>query len=305
MGRIFVTGGTGFIGRALCKELVSRGHDVTVLSRNADKLPQVCGERVHGISSFNQLAGVEPFGAVVNLAGEPIFGRRWSPERKQRLRDSRIELTEALVEAMARLAGPPQVLLSGSAIGYYGDQGDRVLDESSDSLGTGFSRRLCEDWEHAALVAAKLGTRVCLLRTGLVLGPGGGLLERMLLSFRAFLGGRLGNGRQWMSWIHLSDHVAAMCRLLDDPSLDGAFNLTAPNPVTNREFTETLAALLHRPAVLHTPAWLLNSLFGEMAELLLGSQRVVPQRLVAAGFQFREPDLEAALRACIGSSSGH
>lgn len=293
--RILVTGGTGFIGRALCRELSTAGHRLLVLSRRPQRVPLLCGHGAAAVDKLDHLAPEESFDAVVNLAGEPIVGRRWTAARKRALWDSRIGLTEQLVDCIARSKTKPSVLLSGSAVGYYGDQGDRLLDESSPAMADDFGHRLCAAWEAAADKARGLDVRVCILRTGLVLGPGGGLLQRMLPPFRLGLGGTLGSGTQWMSWIHLHDHVRAMITLMESPELSGTFNLTAPNPVTNREFTACLAGKLHRSALLPLPSRLLKLLFGEMADLLLGGQRVVPRRLTEAGFRFRYDSLESAL----------
>lgn len=292
--RFLVTGGTGFIGRKLCRTLVSAGHHVTVLSRSPNRVRQTCGETATPITDLGALGRQERFHGIVNLAGEPIFGPRWSTTRKQIIWDSRVRLTDQLVGFIADTDCKPGVLLSASAIGVYGNQGDRLLDESSAAV-DGFSHRLCSAWESSAMRACEFGVRVCTLRTGLVLGPSGGFLERLLPPFRLGLGGRLGSGEQWMSWIHLDDHVAAMTTLLNSTELSGTFNLTAPDPVTNAGFTACLAELLGRPARCHIPAAVLRLLFGEMAELLLDSQRVIPARLMAAGFQFRHPSLASAL----------
>jgi uncharacterized protein (TIGR01777 family) len=189
----------------------------------------------------------------------------------------------------------PELLINGSAIGYYGDQGDTQLTEQSE-VKADFSQKLCSDWEQEALKAELMGIRVCLMRTGLVLGEGGGLLQRMLLPFRLGLGGRLGAGNQWMSWIHRDDWIAIALKMIKDSSMHGAYNATAPNPVTNSQFTLTLAESLHRPALLPVPAWLLKSLLGEMSELVLGSQRVLPARLNLEGYQFKFTHLESALK---------
>lgn len=297
--QILITGGTGFIGRALCRSLLRQGHGLTVLSRQpAQRVRRLCGEAVTPISGFDALSRQSPCDAVVNLAGEPIAAARWSDARKKLLWDSRVRLTGDLVDFMADLDKPPSVLISGSAVGYYGDRGDTVLDEGSDAADD-FSHRLCDAWEEAARRACDLGVRVCLLRTGLVVGRGGGFLQRMLPLFRLGLGGRIGSGRQWMSWIHLDDYIALTGHLLAGTHSSGVFNGTAPHPVTNLEFTATLARLLHRPAPLPVPAFLLGLTFGEMAQLLLGGQRVVPARPLAEGFQFRHERLESALRAVL------
>jgi uncharacterized protein (TIGR01777 family) len=293
--RIFITGGTGFIGRALCKVLLQAGHQLTALSRNPQTVAMKCGAGVEALGSLSGWTPDQRFDAVINLAGEPIIGPRWTERRKQILWDSRITLTGQLLEAIARAEVKPAVLISGSAIGVYGDQGDTVLDEKSPGH-DGFGQRLCTAWETSAEQAKALGLRVCILRTGLVIGKQGGFLQKMQLPFKLGLGGRIGDGRQWMSWIHLDDHVAMTMFLLNSPSLAGAFNATAPHPVTNAEFTECLATLLKRPALLPVPAWLLRLGAGEMAELLLGSQRALPKRMQTENFRFAFETLEPALR---------
>lgn len=293
---ILVTGGSGFIGRVLCRRLLEQGHQLTVLSRNPAKTLALFGQPVSVIDHLRQLAPDSRFQAVINLAGEPIMDARWTTQRKQILLDSRVGITRQLLDFMAKAEQKPKVLLSGSAIGWYGNQGDTPLNETFAGDARDFGQELCRQWEQTALQAQSLGVRVCLLRTGLVVGKNGGFLARMLPIFRLGLGGRIGHGQQWMSWVHRDDHVAITCKLLNDASLSGAFNLTAPQPVTNAEFTQTLAAALQRPALLPVPAWLLKLALGEMAELLLGGQRVLPERIVKAGYQFKLPTLEAALR---------
>jgi len=292
--KILITGGTGFIGSALTRSLTEQGYEVTVLSRNPDSVEKICGPGIKALDNLNQLKPEDTFQAIINLAGAPIFDARWSDARKQIIRDSRIGLTRQLVASMARMAVKPELLISGSAIGYYGDQGDTVLTEQS-ATNKDFSEQLCTDWENEAKKAEQLGVRVCLIRTGLVLAEGGGLLKRMLLPFRLGLGGRLGDGQQWMSWIHRQDWIAIARLMLTDSSMQGAYNATAPNPVTNSEFARTLAHCLNRTALLPVPAWLLKILLGEMSGLVLGSQRVMPERLLALGFKFQYTDLSSAL----------
>ncbi|BBL71409.1 TIGR01777 family oxidoreductase [Methylogaea oryzae] len=297
---ILLTGGTGFIGRSLCTQLLQQGHNLTLLSRSPAKTPALFDRPVQTVAALRDLTPDRHFHAVVNLAGEPIMDARWTAKRKQALLDSRVGITRQLLDFMARAERKPAVLLSGSAIGWYGDQGDKPLNETATTDAADFGHSLCRQWEQAALEAEALGVRVCLLRTGLVIGKNGGFLARMLPAFRLGLGARLGHGRQWMSWIHLDDHVAMTCKLLDDAALSGPFNLTAPHPVTNAEFTQTLAAALHRPALLPLPAWPLKLAMGEMAELLLGGQRVLPERLLQAGYRFKFPTLDLALSEAIG-----
>lgn len=301
--RILITGGTGFIGKALCQALLGAGHRLWVLTRRPQVVQQRIGSGVVALADLSAWTQGMAFDAIINLAGEPIMARRWSPARKQVLWGSRVTLTQQLIGRMAEAEVKPRVLISGSAIGFYGDRGDQPLTESAER-GTGFGHELCAAWEAAALDAESLGVRVCLLRTGLVVGRQGGFLKPMLLPFRLGLGGRLGDGQQWMSWIHLADHVALTLFLLETASVNGVFNATAPQPVTNRAFTQTLAQLLHRPALLPLPAWLLKLAAGEMAELLLASQRVLPERALASGFRFSHETLQAALEDVLVPATG-
>lgn len=291
---ILLTGGTGFIGRSLCTALVGAGHVVTVLSRAPETVSGKCGPGVKAAGSLDGWCPGSRVDAVINLAGEPIIDRPWSASRRQQLSSSRVALTQDLLKAMARWPHAPGVLLSGSAIGFYGDRGDTVLDETGPPAAD-FAAQLCADWEAAAFGAERLGVRVCVLRTGLVLGRYGGLLGRMLLPFRLGLGAQLGDGRQWMSWISMADYVAAVLMLLENPKASGPFNMTAPQPVTNAQFTRALARALHRPALLRAPSFMLRLLLGQRAPMLLGGQRVMPLRLTAFGFGFRHPEMAAAL----------
>ncbi|WP_445370870.1 TIGR01777 family oxidoreductase [Methylomonas sp. HW2-6] len=297
---ILITGGTGFLGSALARRLLAKQYTVTVFGRDAAKIRQQFGSAVGAVTRFADLPDAGAFDAVVNLAGAGIFDRYWTAARKQILRDSRIELTRALVAWIAAGSKAP-VLVNGSAIGIYGDQGDSLLSETSPAK-TDFAQQLCADWEAAALAAADHGSRVCLIRTGLVLGRGGGLLQRMLPAFRLGLGGSMGDGRQWMSWIHLEDWLAVAEAMIADPTMSGAYNATAPEPVTNREFSLSLAEVLGRPMLLPLPAGLLKLLLGEMAALVLGSQRVKPERLLAQGFEFQYSRLRPALDAILHNS---
>jgi uncharacterized protein (TIGR01777 family) len=296
---ILITGGTGLIGRHLCKTLRAEGHEVTVFSRNPASVVAKCGTGVHALAALADWKPDMAFDAVINLAGEPIVDARWTEPRKQVLRASRIALTEELVRRIAAADHKPRVLLSGSAVGYYGGRGDEALEEAS-GAGRDFPAQLCLDWEAAAVAAEKFGVRVCLLRTGLILSRDGGLLGRMVLPFRMGMGARLSDGRQWMSWIHIEDYVALVLRLLRDEQMRGAYNMTAPAPVTNKEFTATLAAVLHRPAPFVAPASLLKLSLGESASLLLEGQRVLPERMQAAGQVFRFGKLEGALKDLYG-----
>lgn len=297
--KVLITGGTGFIGSALARSLAEQGFEVTVLSRSPGSVEKICGQGIYALGNLDQLGPENTYQVIINLAGAPVLGPRWSDARKQVIRESRIGLTEQLIACIARMTVKPDLLISGSAIGYYGNQGDIVLTEQS-APRNDFSHQLCADWEDAAKNAEQFGIRVCLIRTGLVLGEGGGLLQRMLLPFRLGLGGRLGNGRQWMSWIHRQDWIAIAHMMIADASMQGAYNATAPNPVTNQEFTRILAECLRRPALFPVPASLLKLLLGEMSELVLGSQRVLPERLLEQGFRFKYTDLSSALNQVLG-----
>jgi len=291
--RVLVTGGAGLVGAPLCAALQAAGHGVTVVSREPGRVPG----RAVGWDGLGP-AMVET-DAVVNLAGESIAAGRWTAARRAAIRASRIEATRALVQAAAGSRERPAVLVSASAVGWYGPRGDEPLDEAA-GPGTDFLARVCRDWEAEAQRAEGLGMRVVRLRLGVVLAPDGGALGRMLLPFRAGLGGRLGSGRQWMSWVHRDDVVGLVLAALADASYAGPVNATAPTPVTNREFTAALARALHRPAVLPVPALALRLLLGEMATMLLTGQRVLPRVAEARGYRWRLPELSAALSACVG-----
>lgn len=288
---VLITGGTGFIGGELSQQLVQAGHSVTVLTR---AIPATKPARP-GVRLITALQDAQAVDAVVNLAGEPLAEGRWNTARKQQFRDSRIGTTQKLLSWMASLPQHPRVLVSGSAIGYYGPRDDMPLSESA-AAGNDFAATLCRDWETEAFKARALGLRVCTVRIGIVLGSDGGALAKMLPPFKLGAGGPMGSGAQWMSWVRRDDLVRLMIWLLHSESAMGAYNGTAPVPVTNREFAHTLGAVLKRPAVLTTPAFALKLLFGEMAEsLLLTGQRVLPSKAEAEGFEFRFRELQPAL----------
>jgi uncharacterized protein (TIGR01777 family) len=287
-------GGTGFVGSALSLLLGGRGDHLTVLSRNVASAQRRIATPVDAVDSL-AAADLASMDAVVNLAGLPIADRRWSEKRKQALYASRVDLTNRLVDALAQQEKRPKVLVSASAIGFYGDSGDSLLDEQSRPH-PDFSHDLCAAWEAAALQAEKLGIRVCIIRIGLVMGPDGGMLKRMVPAFKLGMGGRLGSGRQWMSWVSLQDLVQMIVYLMDHDTLQGVFNGTAPNPVRNSDFTNELATALRRPAKIPVPATALRLALGEMSQLLLGGQRVVPARLQQAGYAFSHPTLREALQ---------
>lgn len=291
---ILLTGGTGLIGRALCRRWLADGHRLWVWSRSPQRVAQLCGAEVKGVGSLQQLDAVA-LDAVVNLAGAPIADRPWTKARKSLLWDSRVRLTEELVEWLGRREQKPALLISGSAVGWYGDGGEHRLTEADQPVTADFASQLCNAWEERASEAAVLGIRVVLIRTGLVLARDGGFLQRLLQPFRLGLGGRLGNGRQWMPWIHIEDQIGLIDFLLRQPAASGPYNACAPTPVRNLEFTRSLSRRLHRPALLPVPAALLKPLLGELAGLLLGGQHAQPQRLQEEGYSFRFTDLDSAL----------
>ena len=291
---ILLTGGTGLIGRQLCRHWLAQGHRLTVWSRRPDAVARLCGAGVRGIGQLEAL-GAEPVDALVNLAGAPIADRPWTHKRKALLWSSRIGVTETLLAWLQSRAQRPQVLISGSAVGWYGDGGERELTEDSPPVSEDFASQLCIAWEETAQRAEALGVRVVLVRTGLVLSQEGGFLSRLLVPFKLALGGPIGNGRQWMPWIHINDQVALIDFLLHQQDASGPYNACAPKPVRNREFAKALGASLHRPAVVPMPAFALRVGLGELSLLLLGGQRATPARLLAEGFTFEFNDVRAAL----------
>jgi uncharacterized protein (TIGR01777 family) len=291
--RVLVTGGTGFIGQTLCPRLSALGHEVVILSRQSPaRLPNGVAAVVTALEPLDP----SEFGAIINLAGAPIGDSRWTESRKRLLFNSRITTTSRLIEWLSRAKQPPQVLISGSAVGYYGEQYDRPVTEDTPPS-PGFTHDLCAAWEREAQRAVKLGMRVCVMRMGVALDRDGGALAKMLPAFRLGAGGRLGSGRQFFPWIHREDVISICQWLLEQPQAHGAYNLAAPNPVTNADFSRALGHALGRPTLLPMPEAALRVLFGEMSMLLLASDRMLPQRLQQGGFEFRYPRLEAALAA--------
>lgn len=296
MATVLLSGASGFIGSQLAAAFRADGHRVVALTRHArGSSDVVTWDAAAGQIDGAALARVEP-NVVINLAGEPI-AQRWTKERMRRIRDSRVNGTRALASAIAALRTRPRVFVSGSAIGYYGaHRGDELLDETS-SAGRDYLAETAREWEQSVAPAADAGIRVAITRTGIVLGRDGGALQRMLLPFQLGAGGRLGSGRQWMSWISLEDAVRGIRFLADGSSISGPANLVAPHPVQNSEFTQALASVLHRPAIVPVPALALKLAFGRMADdTILASQRAIPKKLAGAGFEFRHPRLDEALR---------
>jgi uncharacterized protein (TIGR01777 family) len=291
--KITISGASGLIGRRLMKTLTTAGHAIHVLSRHAGtNLPPGIKLSVWDPLKSQPPAESLDADAIIHLTGEPV-AQRWTASAKQRIRESRVTGTRNLVQALARLPRKPEVLICASAIGYYGSRGDEVLQETS-APASDYLAQVCQAWENEAQAAGPLGPRVVRVRIGVVLDPRGGALQRMLPPFRMGAGGRLGHGKQWMSWIHLEDLAALFQFALTHP-VSGALNGVAPTPVINAEFTRTLAQAVHRPAIFPVPEFALKALFGEMSQVLLASQRVAPAAAEAAGFQFRFPQLAPAL----------
>jgi uncharacterized protein (TIGR01777 family) len=291
---IAVTGSSGLIGSALVAALTAAGHHVArvVRTQPAADSTDIFWDPAKSYADNTKLSGKD---AVVHLAGETI-AERWSPEKKVRIQFSRSRGTQLIAEAVRQVTTPPKVLVSASAIGYYGDRGEEILREQS-APGTGYLADVCRDWEAATEVASRVGIRVVHLRTGIVLSKKGGALAKMLPPFRAGVGGRIGSGRQYKSWIDIDDMVGAILHVIENASIKGPVNMVAPNPVTNRQFTKTLGKVLGRPTIFPLPAFAVRLMFGEMGEeLLLSSQRVDPAQLLASGYSFRYPQLEPALR---------
>ena len=289
--QILLTGATGFIGRPLCEWLVGQGHRLTVLTRS----PQAQTPACFYLDDLAAVSSQECFDAVINLAGASLADQRWTPAYKQEIIDSRLNTTHAVLNLLSRLERKPAVLLSASAIGYYGHHGDEKLDESG-SVTPGFSQDLCQRWEQLALTAQQQGVRVCLLRLGVVLDSGGGPFERMAQPFNFGVANWLGNGHQWLSWVHRKDVIRAMAYLLERDDLQGAFNITAPEAVTSRGFCDAMKRHKRTLLSVPVPSAVLRLMVGEMAEeLLLSGQRVVPAALNDAGFRFHFPDLDSAL----------
>ncbi|MCL6675012.1 TIGR01777 family oxidoreductase [Streptomyces panaciradicis] len=294
--RIAVAGASGLIGGALARSLEADGHEVVRLVRRAARSgDEVCWDPEGRYVDADGLAGCD---AVVNLAGAGVGDRRWTDAYKERIRNGRVLGTAALAEAIAGLPEGPRVFVNGSAIGIYGETGDRAVDESAPS-GRGFLPELCVEWEAAAAPAREAGVRTVFARTGLVVSGQGGAWGRLFPLFKAGLGGRMGDGRQYWSYIALRDEVAAIRYLIDTDGLSGPFNLTAPNPLTNREITAAMGRVLHRPTLFPVPAQVLRTVLGEMAGDVLGSARVLPKRLLESGFTFTYPEIEQAIRAAL------
>ncbi|MFT4606395.1 MAG: hypothetical protein ACI9V8_000546 [Urechidicola sp.] len=293
---LLITGGTGFIGSALCSRLLEEQHNIVVLSRH----PEAIKPPIRALTDLEQLKDDDIFDVVINLAGEPIANKRWSDQQKKRIFSSRIDTTKALIAYLKKSKNKPKLLINGSAIGYYGvDKTDDVIDETS-GVDDSFSSQLCQRWEATALKAEALGIRTCLLRTGIVLGKNGGALSKMLPPFKMGLGGRIGHGKQWMSWIHLDDLVGIILYCINHDELKGAINGTSPNPVINEVFTKKLGTALKRLTIFPMPAIVVKLLMGQMGEeLLLAGKRISPRKVLNAGYNFKYKTLDQALKNVI------
>lgn len=298
--QLVITGATGFIGSALCSRLLEQGHALTLFTRGAPRDSGGPNKRwLHWTPGALRewKSALDGADGAVHLAGEPIAEKKWSAAQRQRIEQSRIDSTRSLVQAIAAAEHKPKFLISASAVGYYGPRNDEIITEEAEP-GSDFLSALCRAWEAEAMEAEAFGVRVVRLRTGIVLGRGGGALAKMAEPFKYFVGGKLGSGRQWMSWIHLEDEVRLIIELMHNSQASGPVNATAPNPVTNKEFCETLGQVMHRPCWATVPAFALRLALGEMADMLLTGQRVIPAVAQKLGFEFRYPNLRDALEAC-------
>ncbi len=290
---ILITGGTGFIGAHLSKHFLKSGHNVSILTRNLHKI----NNSLENLKYITELSNTDkPYDIVINLAGESLNANRWTEKLKRELYESRIKTTQKIIDYIKIASIKPKLLISGSAIGFYGSSLERVFTEDSEPANKKFTHVLCNDWEKIALQASEYHVRVCLIRLGIVLGKEGGALNKMIIPFKLGLGAQLGNGKQWMSWIHIRDVVYSIEYLINHSDLKGPFNLTSPIPVMNKKFTQELAKTLKKRSLLVLPNFIVKILFGEMGEsLLLKGQKVMPHRLTKAGYSFKFLKLENAL----------
>lgn len=297
--KILITGASGLIGGKLLTVLKAKGHEVLKLSRSKAENPDEVQWDAYAGFRDEELAKLENLDAVIHLAGDNVASESWSEKKKRSIRDSRVKGTRTLVDALRQVENPPKIFISASAIGFYGNRGDEVLTEAS-AKGEGFFPEVCEEWEAAGDQAREFGARVVHPRIGVVLSKDGGALEKMLTPFKFGVGGTVGSGDQWMSWIAIDDLISILVFALENDDLSGPVNATAPQPATNEEFTDTLGQVLHRPTIIPVPAFGIKLLFGEMGEtLLLEGCRVLPEKLQKAGFEFEYPELENALRAVL------
>lgn len=292
--KMFITGGTGLVGSRLISRLLQEDHTVTVLSRNIEKAQAILGNNIEFCDSLEKLTSLDEYDAVINLAGEPIAGKRWTELQKQRLCQSRWQITKKLTQLIKSGENPPQIFISGSAIGYYGNKEDVIITEVTEPHEE-FTNKLCKAWEAFAMEAESSKTRVCLLRTGIVLSSKGGMLAKILPVFKLGLGGTMGSGKQYISWIHIEDMVGIINFLLTASQIKGAVNMTSPTPVTNKEFSKTLAKVLKCPCIFNVPSVIISLFMGEASTLLLDGQRAIPKKLELNKYQFRYKDIQSAL----------
>ncbi|WP_177208154.1 TIGR01777 family oxidoreductase [Pseudoalteromonas denitrificans] len=298
--KMLITGGSGFIGKRLVQVLLTLNHEITLLSRNINATVKAFKGKVHVITDFSEIEDNSEFDVIINLAGEPLARGRWTKKRKEKFVESRLTITANICELIKRLKHKPEVLINGSAIGYYGPHKDNILDESG-SVVDCFSHALCRKWEEQALKAESSDTRVCLLRIGIVLGHDGGPLAELRLPFEYGLSMQISHGQQWMSWIHRDDLIAMILYIMNQSDIRGAVNATAPNPVTNKRFADTLSQHLKTFLRIRVPGKLLSLMIGELAdEVLITGQRVMPAKIQSKGFNFTYPELNTALDELIG-----
>ncbi len=293
--RIFITGGTGLIGSALVQKLLDRKYRITVFSRDIVKARQKLGEEVELCSSLEDLKSFDGYDIIINLAGEPIAAKRWTVTQKERLCDSRWDVTRRLTELIKLSHIPPSVFISGSAIGYYGAQNDDLINENAEPK-EDFTYHLCKKWEALAMAADNRNTRVCIMRTGIVLSKNGGMLSKLTMPFRLGLGSVLSPGTQFISWIHIRDMINGIMYLIDMPEARGVFNFTSPNPVTNKRFSKVLSRILFRPCLFTIPAFLIKVVMGERATLIVDGQRAIPQHLLDMHYRFSFEHIDEALK---------
>lgn len=296
--QVLVTGGTGFIGTALCRRLLDDGVRVSVLTRNRERARRHFQNQVAAFEHLGEIEAKDAPDVIVNLAGQNLGAKRWNEQTKRDMIASRVNTTRQVVDYIAHAEIRPKLLISGSAVGYYGARGDEELTEDAPA-GDEYQSRLCVEWEQAAHDAETYGVRLCISRTGVVIGRGGGMLAGLTPMFRRGLGAIAGSGNQWVSWVHLEDLVALFLRFMHDETLVGPFNNTAPIPATNRELSGSIGHALHRPVLLRTPGWMLRILYGEMAHLYVTGQKVIPARHLQRDYDYQYPDIESAVREAL------
>jgi len=292
---VLITGGKGFIGSTLRRELRTAGHDVVITTRQGS---DSSGELTWKPPSLIPPKNISTFDAIVNLAGDSIHAERWTKDKKERIRSSRIHTTHYLIESIKNADIKPKILINASAVGYYGPQGDEEVTENF-SPGKDFLASVCKDWESEAIKAEQLGVRTVITRIGVVLGQDGGALQKMITPFKAYAGGYLGSGKQWMSWVHIEDVTGFIMFAIEHDKLSGVFNLTAPNPSTNKDFSTALGRALGRPSIFPVPGFVLKAALGEFGEILLTGQRCIPERALIAGYEFKYPLLDKALKSIL------